>query len=83
MDPMQQQPSPVDGFASTLSSTNQEVNANQEVKSLQRVSLPLLLATGASEEAVRLSQLDDLGMSYNVCINLMHRTFSELGLAQQ
>ena len=32
MDPMQQQPSPVDGFASTLSSTNQEVTANQEVK---------------------------------------------------
>ncbi len=71
MDPFQQQPSPVDGFAS-------------------RVSLPLLLATAhpqkvdisyyplsdASEEAVRLSQLDDLAMSYNVCINLMRRTIS-------
>ncbi len=82
MDPFQQQPSPVDGFASTLTSTNQEVTRitptpasdGAPAKGAIIVDISYSPLSDASEEAVRLSQLDDLAMSYNVCINLMRRT---------
>ena len=45
--------------------------SRQAIKSLRRASPPL---SSASEEVVRFSRWDNLGISYDVCVHLMHRT---------